>query len=865
MDRDLKRKVEQAATIQLAASFLKIPQAMRAAGFTDEDSKSAARQMQVRRARDAMQKSTPTNVMTVTVSSHSSPAAGDSSVSTLTAASPSVPAAGGGGADVLPVLREDEGVDDTVPAAPPALEKVRLTVGASIKVVRNKKKTEQWKSKALKAATLMYHTEQQKKEDTVGRMSADEVEAAIKTRFAGTGPSARTITRYVNEYKLIGVSPVRRGSPGDIPSAAFESLCVGVESYISINQLNRNCGNNIGKKDLAILVNAVVCRNTGENKECNYKLMHRISLYKGIDLTAAKMSNHEVRRIMWTRAKFLTMWFDTWENNLVTLGFATREDGAKGIAIAPDQLVRILNFDETALSLDGSGTSAGGRPKAVFYNPNLPLVGKATSKESACTTMITGSNAAGEAIPPHFQFQTSAQSQDTEQCRLEAAAYFRGVWCKFGRKTAKYIGTSVGLNEKGGMDEAEFEKYFRNSILPLFPDALDLPGFRVMVKVDSGPGRLNVNLLAELRLLGFYLYPGVPNTTAVTQETDRNYGPFKGRFRANLGEIVDARMAAKKSISLQPWLVGLIVFGGSDEETGLEIKKCAFSAGFSKEACLSAWEKVGAAPCTRKCLLDPKVSKSLGDGDDEYYNSIQVANDHAVNALNAMGYAGHLLAAKIEDDREEAVPLTQPQSKERIEVMRRATTHTKKFLATKGEHVMTDDFFVSAQSNINEFDIDRLTKEKKKRLKSTEVDAEARAVLVKRSFAIQTLAFDSLNKTELDCLLRWHGVVPGAKMQKETKVSKLRRIFESNPEPPPRDLWTAENEEHLQSLKEMEISLEDTAVGRKKIVLEQQLNAATLNMSPTKWNELLEIRKRKWGEEEVVGASDDVIGGAEGV
>ncbi len=154
---------------------------------------------------------------------------------------------------MLPVLREDkEGVNDTVPAAPPALEKVRLTVGASIKVVRNKKKTEQWKSKALKAATLMYHTEQQKKEEAVGHiMSADEVEAAIKSRFVRTGPSARTITRYVNEYKLIGVLPVRRGSPGDIPSAAFESLYVGVESYISINQLNRNCGNNIGKKDLA--------------------------------------------------------------------------------------------------------------------------------------------------------------------------------------------------------------------------------------------------------------------------------------------------------------------------------------------------------------------------------------------------------------------------------------------------------------------------------------------------------------------------------------------------------------------------------------------------------------------------------------
>ena len=139
-----------------------------------------------------------------------------------------------------------------------------------------------------------------------------------------------------------------------------------------------------------------------------------------------------------------------------------------------------------------------------------------------------------------------------------------------------------------------------------------------MVKVDSGPGRLNINLLAELHLVGFYLYPGVPNTTAVTQETDRNYGPFKGRFRANLGEIVDARIAAKKSFLLQPWLVGLIVFGGTDEETRFEITKCAFLAGISKEACLSAWEKVGAAPCMRKCLSDPKVSKSLGDRDDEY-------------------------------------------------------------------------------------------------------------------------------------------------------------------------------------------------------------------------------------------------------
>ena len=54
----------------------------------------------------------------------------------------------------------------------------------------------------------------------------------------------------------------------------------------------------------------------------------------------------------------------------------------------------------------------------------------------------------------------------------------------------------------------------------------------------------------------------------------------------------------------------------------------------------------------------------------------------------------------------------------------------------------------------------------------------------------------------------------------------------------------------------MEISLEDTAVGRKKIVLEQQLNAATLIIPPTKWNKLLEIQTQKWGKEGVVGAAE---------
>ena len=93
---------------------------------------------------------------------------------------------------------------------------------------------------------------------------------------------------------------------------------------------------------------------------------------------------------------------------------------------------------------------------------------------------------------------------------------------------------SIGLNEKGGMSDKEFFKYFKNNIVTLYPDARDVPGKRVMPKVDGGPGRLNMEFLSYARNLGFYIYPGVPNSTAVSQETDRNYGPFKHHFCVEL-------------------------------------------------------------------------------------------------------------------------------------------------------------------------------------------------------------------------------------------------------------------------------------------------------------------------------------------
>ncbi len=152
---------------------------------------------------------------------------------------------------------------------------------------------------------------------------------------------------------------------------------------------------------------------------------------------------------------------------------------------------------------------------------------------------------------------------------------------------------------------------------------------------------MNIQLLADLRESGFILFPGVPNTTAVTQETDQNYGPFKGAYSKNLDRIIEERVEKNKPTSLPAWMVGLIVFGGTDLETGFRLEESAFQAGFSREACRDAWAKVGAAPLTRACMDHPKVRKSIGDGDNEYQflvSTIQEGNNLAIHTLTECGY-----------------------------------------------------------------------------------------------------------------------------------------------------------------------------------------------------------------------------------
>lgn len=351
-----------------------------------------------------------------------------------------------------------------------------------------------------------------------------------------------------------------------------------------------------------------------------------------------------------------------------------------------------------------------------------------------------------------------------------------------------------------------------------------------MVKVDSGPGRVNVPMLARLKLRGFYLFPGVPNTTAVSQETDRNYGPFKTQFKKNLDQVVDERIKQNKlneddevSVSLPPWMVGLMVFGGTDPATGFTLEKGAFEVGFSRAVCLSAWEKVGAAPLTRKCLDDPQVRKTLGEGSEEYNKlliSIQLSNDIATEALTQVGYNGHLLKATIVPVEKDNIPLTEPHSRERLELLSKASTAGKKWHAMQGGHLTTDDFFRAARLNEINAEVDQLKKRKADHQKKNELEASCRAILNKHAESIRASEFSKLTKTDLQSLLRWYNVAKGKQLTSMTREEMLQRWrFVSNNNvvhPPPCEGWSDEDEANLKRLQENDIPMEDTAVGRFK-------------------------------------------------
>jgi hypothetical protein len=410
---------------------------------------------------------------------------------------------------------------------------------------------------------------------------------------------------------------------------------------------------------------------------------------------------------------------------------------------------------------------------------------------------------------------------------------------KFGADEEKEWPVTFGFNAKGGMDNEQFKEYFKTNIAPLYPDAEDKAGKRVMVKVDSGPGRLEVDFLAEARTSGFIIYPSVPNTTAVTQETDQSYGPFKSKFAQNLRALSDARINGDFPTSLPPWMVGLLVFGGTDPVSQFVVSESAFEFGFSRDKNLNAWSKCGAAPLTRCCLENhSKVRREMGDDDDatnKMMQDIQTANDISTHFLTAHGYNGEAFKATVNEVKK--VGVTAKHSMERINLIAEATNHGSMWQAMGAGHYTTDDVFLGVAKRNNDKRKKELMKKKEVALKSNNIEQEARTILV------QAKGVETYNIQELKVLLQYYKIkVTGLK--KNDLVSKWKEVLESGADAPAMEGWSVEEEEELNKLTNQVVTIGDTALARHQSLIERQMGNIIKNMSKERRNEL----KRKLEE-----------------
>ena len=727
---------------------------------------------------------------------------------------------------------DDATADDGNDSVPVKVKKRRRS--SQQKHLEDSKKNKQRKiqSAAVKSATTQIKESMLMSPTNPKKRSQRTIVSELNDRL-GTNMSHKSVSRMVRDGK-IGVSPTKPGPVGAFNKVVYGALQIAFLSYIKLEQAGGKSQSTV--RDLSLRVNALV-NYSGAVTRKGDDLAKRLKSDVADDLDIKRPNSQELRRILWTSYGNLNVWFTQWEHTVISLGFGRLKepDGSEddleegSVIFFEGQKKRILNLDETDGSLDNTKGKRGGRPPLVFYAKDISGGSTAASKSSYTPTIICGSNAAGEAIPPHFQLKSTAQSSARSCFSIEFIARCKDVWGTFGHSRRTLLPCTFGLNEKAGMNSVELDKYFKNSILPLYPDIEDIPGKRVIAKLDSGPGRMNLQMLAHLRIRGLYVVPGLPNSTGKTQETDQNYGPFKGAYRNNLHELARARFEAKKVINITD--LPFLVFGGRDPETDIEMED-AFSRSFSKENCLSAWKKCGSVPLTRSPMEDKDIRHELVVNVDETINNnidpqgskllqLQQSNHNACDFLTSLGYDGGRLRLSAPRRGAKKYELTQPQSKERVELLRKAKSAGQLFAVTHGEHLNSTDFFKARAIDERKKIADTMLKDKRTHYHRKKLRSEAMVILQQHGEPTLEKIKDYPARA-MQKLYEW-------KLNKASKKARedLLKEYLKAPTPLKDAEWTISEEMRLKELLTEDMYAKDTAIG---VQLKQTAKAIANNI-----------------------------------
>ena len=146
-------------------------------------------------------------------------------------------------------------------------------------------------------------------------------------------------------------------------------------------------------------------------------------------------------------------------------------------------------------------------------------------------------------------------------------------------------------------------------------------------------------------------------------------------------------------------------------------------------------------------------------------------------------------------------------------------------------HLMTEDFFKSAEVQNLKNNIMEMERNKVNRLSQGKVDDAAKAIVVDMEVDFRTGNFSRLTNAHLDTLLKWHNVQKDQNNKKEFKLIHWHQIWEEQIELPQFERWTSEDELKLTALKAMKIDMSETAAGKLEERKKREAHLAVRKMN----------------------------------
>ena len=325
-------------------------------------------------------------------------------------------------------------------------------------------------------------------------------------------------------------------------------------------------------------------------------------------------------------------------------------------------------MDETHHDLSITGDKSGSRA-ITYHNPNLQRSGKRAVKNARHVTGVYATNAAGESFPPMYIFDSSCKNPANYQVKIDWLVGLPKVTGQYGRPTLTEVDSFYAVRSKGSMDDSLLNAYVEDNILPLFPNISNEAVFDsegkllrgpVILKLDAGPGRMvasqeSIKKREEFKEKGLLILLGLPNATAVQQEMDNIYGPFKSATYARGERVVEEKLKERAEVRRNNIASGgVVTLSFNDLATvvngkdGDDIKDRPFDNIFTKEKILTSWHNVGFVPFTRKCLGHKKVRSELGQREGNLVlETLQTKYNKLVGEAEAAGFNPGLFDASI--------------------------------------------------------------------------------------------------------------------------------------------------------------------------------------------------------------------------